>query len=440
MDEDMEDSIDEFFVDSEIDPDYEFDAARFFDFSRPESHSEADEAERWFESVGSYPPSPLVIKLDWRKVIHAENASASPESKDGDNMNFSSNISDSDMGSEASFVIGESNKVLTSGLPSHNDKAQDTPKAKTKSVAKLFKPRSSTLMKPTASHLAKLSGTREVSSRQLLGRFQKSLVTIDRSSQNLPGVESDATKRQKLESGYLRKVAHLKHQTLLLHKVPRKVGPIEANSVYRRLKGTVPKEPDLETAHRAQRHGSRNNSKSGELPKSDVYTFKARPLNRKILKAPSLPLHKRRVPQLPEFQVFNLKTSERAVQHLFAKAQYETSSRRLNTEDAFKQEKCEICHKASPLSKKDFKFPLDKRLQNPPIELFTKLSLKSELKSNALSQPKPHMSTKGSKENVPGSFQQNYWRYGINHNQCGSDLKNPEIGPLSNVNRSMDIH
>lgn len=41
----------------EIDPDYEFDAAQYFDFSREESLAEACEAELWFESAGTYPPS-----------------------------------------------------------------------------------------------------------------------------------------------------------------------------------------------------------------------------------------------------------------------------------------------------------------------------------------------------------------------------------------------
>lgn len=41
----------------EVDLDYEFDAARFFDFCRAESDMEFREAELWFESAGSYPPS-----------------------------------------------------------------------------------------------------------------------------------------------------------------------------------------------------------------------------------------------------------------------------------------------------------------------------------------------------------------------------------------------
>ena len=41
----------------EVDIEYEFDAARYFDFTREESFDEACQAELWFESAGSYPPS-----------------------------------------------------------------------------------------------------------------------------------------------------------------------------------------------------------------------------------------------------------------------------------------------------------------------------------------------------------------------------------------------
>lgn len=58
MDEEMEEnSVMYTFTAIEIDLDYEFDAARFFDFSRDESLQETLEAELWFQSRGSYPPS-----------------------------------------------------------------------------------------------------------------------------------------------------------------------------------------------------------------------------------------------------------------------------------------------------------------------------------------------------------------------------------------------
>lgn len=58
MDEDMEDNTVIFtFTAVEIDLDYEFDAPRYFDFCREESLTEARNAEIWFQSAQTYPPS-----------------------------------------------------------------------------------------------------------------------------------------------------------------------------------------------------------------------------------------------------------------------------------------------------------------------------------------------------------------------------------------------
>ena len=40
-----------------FDIDFEFDAPRFYDFSKPELDLETEETEHWFESAGNYPPS-----------------------------------------------------------------------------------------------------------------------------------------------------------------------------------------------------------------------------------------------------------------------------------------------------------------------------------------------------------------------------------------------
>ncbi|KAI3411268.1 Aminotran_1_2 domain-containing protein [Psidium guajava] len=50
-------SNEEAFLVEECDPDYEFDAARFYDFGRSETCSDVEAAERWFDSAGTYPPS-----------------------------------------------------------------------------------------------------------------------------------------------------------------------------------------------------------------------------------------------------------------------------------------------------------------------------------------------------------------------------------------------
>lgn len=61
----MEVEEEQVFTAHEVDIDYEFDAARFFDFSREETPVEARRAELWFESAKTYPPSrkPLSLSL-----------------------------------------------------------------------------------------------------------------------------------------------------------------------------------------------------------------------------------------------------------------------------------------------------------------------------------------------------------------------------------------
>lgn len=59
MDEEMEENneVEYTFTAVEVDLDYEFDAVRFFDFSREESLAEARQAEHWFDTAATYPPS-----------------------------------------------------------------------------------------------------------------------------------------------------------------------------------------------------------------------------------------------------------------------------------------------------------------------------------------------------------------------------------------------
>ena len=57
MDEEMEEVTDQPFDSDEIDFDYEFDAAMYYDFTRPETEMEMRGAEDWFKFAGTYPPS-----------------------------------------------------------------------------------------------------------------------------------------------------------------------------------------------------------------------------------------------------------------------------------------------------------------------------------------------------------------------------------------------
>lgn len=135
-------------------------------------------------------------------------------------------------------------------------------------------------------------------------------------------------------------------------------------------------------------------------------------------------------------QVFHLKTTERALQHQSANV--------LNTHNRNSTLQSEDKPKARPLDKI---FPnmedealLQNRLpQNPPTELFNKLSLKSDTETNTMSQSKQHRSTKGSKENAPSSFQPEFWRCAVKLNQCGNERRIPEVGCHPNINRSLGI-
>ncbi|KAI5655603.1 hypothetical protein M9H77_32790 [Catharanthus roseus] len=490
MDEEMEDSAVEYtFTAIEIDLDYEFDAVRFFDFTREESFAEALQAELWFDTAETYPPSPFVARLIQHDVALLQNVNTSPKPKHDENVNMSEGDSDIEVDEHVSAVdrdgegkelnnrINSSNlqnsctqkfknqsQRLSSGSTFHDQMMKHNLKAKTKSSVKPSCSRTSTLMKPTASQLAKQN-----QSRQIGDRFRKLLVDKnEKSSSNSGIVEIQAAKRQKLEGGHLCKVDETKQQTNFIHKEPKRVDAnVDGNILQTKLRLTIPREPELQTAQRAQRMRQKTGEET-ENAALNVRRFRALPLNKKIFEAPSLSLPKRSTPRQPEFQEFHLKTSERAVQHSsgvsvpevpcsnptkeFQKsstnstAQCRSESKRypfmsfvVNSRpgamDASKLEVSEFSHnfKALPLNKKifsskgdmgvfrnskrdvtvpvEFNFHTDKRAQhNPPIELFNKLSLTSEPQPSAgfkfkTPQPAYLSSAKGSKENRWDSFQ-----------------------------------
>ncbi|KAK6250487.1 hypothetical protein SCA6_004492 [Theobroma cacao] len=453
MDDQIGEQMEEFFSIEEpseaeefFDIKYEFDAPQCYDFSRPERYWEAKEAELWFESAGSYPPSPFVIKLKWRYDV------------DGD-------------------------EEFSNGSVDYDDREvcncfnEDNLRAKTESRVKSSLSRNSTLMKPTASYLAKQNQSRAVHFTQLHRRFRKFLDRLDdKSTKSSSVTEGDATKRQKLGAGYLCKVANLSHQALFVHKKPKTVRSLDGNSVRAKPKVTIPRELELQTARRAQRRRSKIKTESDENAKSHAHFFKALPLNRKILEAPSLPLPKKSLPQRPEFQLFHLRTSERARQHASNSAMKlpnyistsrneKTGLRSFNSVNALKEEKFEAVNKfkACPLNKKimssigqtgvlqkettapmEFKILANRRLPDePPIELLNKLSLSSEVHSGEKSRAKMVFS-EGFKENetVPFLLQrqiinvgkENLQRIGGMEYQCRND-RTIEIGRQLNVNR-----
>lgn len=508
----MEESEIYTFTAVEIDLDYEFDAVRYFDFSREESLAEAHEAELWFETATTYPPSPFVARLFNVNDGLLENVNTSPKPKHVEEANMLESDSDIEVDEETSAVDKDggqkefnsrgtsaslrnsnqqrfqSHQQLASGLTFYNHMKKDSLKAKTKSSTKPYLSRTSTLMKPTASQLAKQNEPRQMYS----SRFQRQLVDKnEKSTNNSFGVEIQAAKRQKLEGGHLSKVIDTKHQVNFVHKEPKRDGIVVGNTMQTKLRITIPREPDLETTYRAHR----TRPKTVEEPQSltsTVHRFKALPLNRKILEAPSLLAPKRSTPRVPEFREFHLKTSERAMQHTaiasvsaasFSNSNKEVErrnstsqqcrdeSRRCNVVDTSK-ERSELSHnfKALPLNRKilsskgdigvfrnskreitvpmEFNFHTEKRVQhNPPIELFNKLSLTSEPKSK-IKQPHPaNLPAKGSKENRWDSF---WEEQQVKHDmkeklplnggkQYGNNLKKADDGLVSGINRSLGV-
>ncbi|KAF3330114.1 protein TPX2-like protein [Carex littledalei] len=91
-----------------------------------------------------------------------------------------------------------------------------------------------------------------------------------------------------------------------------------------RLVLTRPKEPELQTSQRVRAVRVKSSEEIEAEMLAKMPKFKARPFNKKILEAPTLPPVNKSTHQPLEFKEFNFKTSERASRH--ADASSETSS------------------------------------------------------------------------------------------------------------------
>ncbi|KAL3647109.1 hypothetical protein CASFOL_008077 [Castilleja foliolosa] len=203
---------------------------------------------------------------------------------------------------------------------------------------------------------------------------------------------------------------------------------------------TRPKSPEFETSQRVRSVKIKSSSELEEEIMAKIPKFKARPVNKKIFEAPTLPPLPRSTPHLPEFKEFHLETMSRANQnaetssvastdstavqshhwkpnHLTAPKtpRLQTSLRarppRIKTSEELEKEELENIpqFKARPLNKKifeskgemgmfcnmkkqitipeEFHFAIDKRIPPPTavVDLFDKLSITSECRSE-----KPH--------------------------------------------------
>ncbi|XP_057798420.1 protein TPX2-like isoform X2 [Salvia miltiorrhiza] len=321
----MEDFVEDCHV--EIDEEYEFDASQFFDFTRPEGDSEIEEVERWFQVSGDYPNSPFIVQLNLEKILPAP-ASPSSCKSSKPRKGTKSTSSSSDTDSRHGFPPSKKNAKVKGNVA-----VEDAAKPKTKPSHNLSQPRSANFMEPTASHLAKQNAVLHDNqqSSHLCTRFQRTQAKQDDKSsigsekkssigsekKSSIGSENHATKRQKLETGFLKKGSYLKHKFSLSHKSSKKA--------------TVPREPELGTLFRSQRRRSKNSSASSETEsQKSKGSFKAHnPSNRKILQARSLPPPRKSKTPLTEFQEFHFKTRERANHHSSAKENRSSTGEKL---------------------------------------------------------------------------------------------------------------
>ncbi|KAL1828431.1 protein TPX2 [Daucus carota subsp. sativus] len=512
MDEEMEETVMYTFTAIEIDLDYEFDAARFFDFSRQESVDETLQAELWFQSRPSYPPSPFVKKPVLRENVLPDNVTASSKFEGFENMDFTE--SDSDLGGDMEILRMDMSREECGGVNRKtsielngctqliSDQCSNIPadlkfydcniesEDRRNKIVKKSLPRISTLMKPTASQLAKQNQTHKISdSRYLKLENYKSIVP------KISPLESQPAKRQKLEGGQLCKFADTHQQTHLVHKEPKKDIKPDKSLAHAKLRLTIPKEPAFETAQRAQR--MRSKVRDDEQLTSTAPKFRARPLNRKMLEAPSMLLPKRSIPRKPEFQEFYLKTSERAMQHNVPSSSAHSSKpkvlhhsvagsiadcsnkdiKRWHVINTPKKEGCELVHKFKALppnkkifsskadirvsrnNKKDSTLPTEFKLHtergaqhDPPVELFSMLTLTAEIQPSTgprINLPRPTCTlSKGTKENKLGLFQRETEikkpsqgkATCLKAKQISAHTGVTKIGLPSNMSRSSSVH
>ncbi|XP_010550559.1 PREDICTED: uncharacterized protein LOC104821394 isoform X2 [Tarenaya hassleriana] len=271
------------FTFEEFDIDFEYEAPRFYDFSRPELDSEKDQAELWFQYSGSYPPSPFSLMSNSRNdFLHKQFTSKSGDYKTGKTQNPPIRNLDAGLDREHKY----------NGFIYYNETVKDVQSTKPKSKTKSIVSKGSTLTRPTASFLARQNKPLDTYSTQLLRRCERSLGKVnDKISSLLSSmVQNQDSKRQKLKAGYFGKAALV-------------------NSGNCRSKVTVPREPNLLTAQRAVRHRSKVNPEPEQRVKLSSNSSKRRPTNKNVLEA-SMSFPERNSPRPPDFQAKSAATDD----------------------------------------------------------------------------------------------------------------------------------
>ncbi|KAM0851766.1 hypothetical protein ACQ4PT_052213 [Festuca glaucescens] len=222
----------------EVDLDYEYDAPRWFDLAQEEAPVEAAAAEMWFATAPSYPPSPLIA------MMLAEDLGLS-------NLR-SIAVAEIDAVHSSKPLQGCSGAADQRRIPCYGiSKNERKPAAR--SIVKGNLSKGSTLMKPTASQLARQNRQPEV--KNVMPSKKSVGVRSETSTMSSNDCTNQAGKRQKLEKGHLNKVVPTS-QHELIHKAHVK-NVMNSCSDHAtglpKLKITVPREPELATKLRAER-------------------------------------------------------------------------------------------------------------------------------------------------------------------------------------------
>lgn len=249
----------------EVDLEYEFDAPRWFDLAQEESPVEAAAAQLWFATAPSYPPSPLIAKM----LAEDLGLQSLRSIADIDAVHCSKSSQECCSGAEQS--IHRSHVPNEGRIPCYGV-SENERKPGTRTIVKGNFSKGSTLMKPTASQLARQNRQLEVKHAM---QSKKSIgVRSERSTMSSNDCTYQAAKRQRLERGHLSKVVAT-NQVELIHKTHEK-NVVNSNSDHAtglpKLKITIPREPELATKLRAERSRILRAvpTKSKQLNKRDV--------------------------------------------------------------------------------------------------------------------------------------------------------------------------
>ncbi|CAN1351411.1 Protein TPX2 [Linum perenne] len=343
-----------------IDEVYEYSAPRFFDFTREESDEEARKAELWFDTALTYAPSPFMPRIKTGRSFKVESMCDFTEADQNPKV---SHLVEFFFQKQKATILQKQVKeqvCCTPKQPVNNSQKggvlTDSKKNQSaRHIASLIK-NPSVLKSKSRAQTSKAKSVKPSSVKK------GNVKTPDGVRALALAHENQAIKRQKLEDGKSRQILNVRPPQPLLHKSklgistsnPHTQSAANKNKTQKderklyvrepatrahfmstaemmqkfqsgtrdlslslppgkaKLTLTRPKEPAFETAQRVRAVRVKSSAELEEEMLAKLPKFKARPVNKKILQAPTLQFAPRSTPQQPEFQEFHLETTARA--------------------------------------------------------------------------------------------------------------------------------